>query len=272
MTRTSQPVAAATAAATAPAGTCRRRLAVLAAAGWAALCPAAGLNWFDPYGSAGRPPDTFGGLVAAYRLFSDTPDTILTFDALGSGALLAEQYAGLGVHFENTGAGRYAAFSRTQAEGGAIVEDLTGYDGTYMPDGNLVVVKFDNDDPTQPFTIRFDTPVQYVGAFLGMGVQGETHSLTITVYDAEGTRLEDQLVDAWAWEETLGGQNYETFFAVTAWANEIARVEIRNNATRDFANALVVDDVAYRRYVPEPGVLVTLSLGALGVRVRRRQH
>lgn len=273
MTRTAQPVAGATTAtAIRGSGTRRSVLAAVAVAAWVTLCPAGGLYWFDAYGTEGRLPDDFAGLVDAYRLFGDTPDTIITFDELGPGAVLAEQYAGLGVHFENTGAGRYADYSRTQSEGGAIVEDLTGYDGTYMPDGNTVVVKFDNNDPTQPFTIRFDSPVQSIGAFLGMGMQGDVHSLTITVYDAEGAQLEDQLVDAWAWEETLGGQNYETFFAVTAWANEIARVEIRNNATSDFANALVVDNVAYRRYVPEPGVLLTLSLGAVCVRVRRRRH
>jgi hypothetical protein len=206
----------------------------------------------------------FGELADAYNEFVGQPTELITFNDLPAATTLLDQYAGrFGVTFANTARGRYARISTTHAEGDADVGNLTGYDGSYMPDGDTVVVKFDNDRAPQPFTIFFDEPVTSVGAFLAMGVQGSVHSLTITVYDPNGEWLTEHNAESWLWENDSSGQNYETFFAVRADGPEIGRVEILNDSPTDFASALMIDNVAFSRgLMPEPTVTMFLAIGA----------
>jgi hypothetical protein len=205
-------------------------------------------------------------------MFVGTPEQVISFDLLAPNARLSNQYADWGVNFENTGAGRYAAYSGRQSEGNAIAEDVTGYDGSYMPDGDPVYVKFDNHLEDSPFTILFDNPVALVAAFLGMGVQGTVHTLHISLFDQFGELLDEQTVQSWLWEESSQNQNYETFFAVRSDEADISRVEIRNVSTADFANALIMDNLAFgTKSVPEPACLVLFcSAGLLLLRQRYR--
>ncbi len=228
-----------------------------------------GLTWFDP-AVEGRAPETFLALRDAYDAFMGPLDAVITFNELSSRDPVLDQYAALGVRFRNTAVGRYARYSRVQPEGGAIVEHVTGYDGTYMPHGDRLLVKFDNHLADTPLTILFDEPVSRVGAFVGMGVQGPVHSLTLSAYDTTGARLGTFSLPAWLWESDPTHQNYESFFAVRSDHANIARLEIRNDATADFANGLLLDNVAYARSVPEPGAIWLVAASGLAVATLHR--
>ncbi len=242
----------------------------------------ASVIWFDETNAANGGWRAFTDLVASYHAFLDRPESVITFDDLTIGERLGRQYFDShGVEFLNTytAGGRYAAYSRIEPEGGAIVEHVTGYDGSYMPHGNPMVVKFDNHLKTAPFTIAFEDPVSAVGAFVGMGVQGTVHALTVSAYGADNTLLTSKVIHSWLWESVDRQQNYETFFALRAPDAIISRVEILNNSQVNFANALLLDNLAWERYfgsreVPEPAawlfVLGGFALRALNCSRTRR--
>jgi hypothetical protein len=248
---------------------------VLAVLALATPC-AASILWFDET-DGGRSNMTFDGLVALHDQFKGEPAAMISFDLLEAGTVLGDQYAeSLGVTFENTAVGRYAQYAVMYPEGGAVVEDVTGYDGTYMPDGDMMFVKWDNHLADSPFAILFDRPVLAVGAFLGMGVQGDVHTLTVTVYDVLGDVLGQRTIQSWLWESDSYRQNYETFFGVRADEPQIARVEIRNDSDTDFANALILDNVWFDADpAPEPAgltLMIAASLMLLCRRTRRRRR
>lgn len=230
----------------------------------AAVPASADLLWFDP-AIEGQRPGNFAQLATAYDDFIGTPDAVIDFNDLHHGAQLGDQYADpLGVTFEHTSVGRYANLSRVWREGSTYPENITGYDGSYMSDRDLVFTKFDNHLDDTPLTMWFDSPVSQVGAFVGMGVQGNIHSLDVRAFDAAGQLLGANTVLSWLWESKSNKQNYESFFAVRTSAPTISRVEIRNNSQRDFANGLLLDNVAIGRQagVPEPSSLLLMLVGA----------
>jgi hypothetical protein len=222
---------------------------------------AAGPIWFDP--SAGsRGYKGFADLEAAYESFVTPGLERIEFGLLADGVKLDEQYSSdYGVSFLNSGGGRYDAYSGVRPEGGSFVENLTGYDGSYMPDGSKVYLKFDNNVSATPFTILFNTPVSEVGSFLAVGKEGTVHSLTITVYDVAGRIVGQNVIDSWLWDCTTAKQNYETFFALRTDSASIARVEIVNNSTTDYSNALVMGNLSFLRTVPEPASLAFMAVG-----------
>jgi len=235
--------------------------------GWALLTPVpASPIWFDET-NGGKGYATFLGMVEGYTEFLGEPTGVITFDDLTRGTKLSNQYAtSFGVTFLNTANGPNAKYSGVDTEGGYIVENLTGYDGTYMPDGNKVYVKFDNNRTATPFTILFDDPVAGVGAFLGMGVEGKVHNLQISIYDPDGNLLGQRKVESWLWENFPKLQNYETFFSVRTDKPLIGRVEILNLADTDYANGLVVDNLAWSsgdHVAPEPATVLLSMIGAL---------
>lgn len=256
----------------------QRALAVLIVMGAVAYCPASLQSpsplWFDETnGGAGF--GTFGQMADAYGSFISNTNDVIGFSELGVGTKLSNQYsAEYGVMFENTANGRYKNYSRVRSEGDGISENITGYDGTFRPSGDHVFAKFDNDLADTPFTICFDEPVAEIGAFVGMGVQGSVHSLTISLFNAGGSLLDQKVVESWLWDGNSKKQNYESFFAARFNSPEIARVEIRNNATKNFANALLIDEISFGSgAVPEPSTLGLLIVGAAAlVAHRRRQH
>lgn len=69
------------------------------------------------------------------------------------------------------------------------------------------------------------------------------------------------MIDSWLWDGTTDKQNYETFFALRTDSASIARVEILNNSTTDYSNALVTGNVSFLRTVPEPASLVFMAVG-----------
>lgn len=221
------------------------------------------IAWFDETGGTGGYA-SFEKLSTSYQAFMGSAVGRVDFNGLSSGSLLGDQYAdSLGVRFLNTGAGRYASSSGIHPEGDACAEDVTGYDGSYMPNGDALYLKFDNHLSDSPFTILFDQAVQSVGAFVGMGVQGSVHAWTVSIYGEADELLDRKTVQAWLWEKDSDRQNYESFFAARADGTLIRRVEILNDSNKDFANGLIIDNVAFDgggRVVPEPAVIMLLAL------------
>ena len=257
--------------------TCGILAIALVGVGLLVPCPAiADTIWFDG-ASGGRPYRTFSDLTKAYSSFMGPGNTVIDFSVLAEGTKLDNQFkADFGVLFQNTSGGLYSPQSGVRPESGANVEDLTGYDGSYMPNGRPVYLKFNNDSPSTAFSILFDHPVAQVGAFLAVGKEGNIHSLTISAYDSETRLLGQKVVDTWLWDSVTARQNFESFFALRTDAPLISRVEILNNSHTDFSNALVVDNVAFSQavtgMVPEPGVLIMVLCGALALRPRRHQR
>jgi hypothetical protein len=226
--------------------------------------------WFDG-SSGGRQYASFSDLSKAYSSFLDRGNTSVDFGKLAEGTKLGDQFqADYGVSFLNTGGGRYDWASGVRPESGANVEDLTGYDGSYMPNGKMVYLKFDNNTPNTPFTILFDDPVSEVGSFWAVGKEGSVHSLTIAAYDADENLIGKKVVDSWLWDGKADRQNYESFFGLRSDKADISRVEILNNSFTDFSNALTIDGLQFGRQSPEPMTLVLFSCGVLALRVHSR--
>ncbi|HVP11826.1 MAG TPA: hypothetical protein VMV94_11635 [Phycisphaerae bacterium] len=226
--------------------------------------------WFDE-SNAGRGYASFSDLAAAYSGFLSPGNTVLDFGRLAEGTKLNDQLkADYGVSFLNAGGGRYDWCSGVRPESGANVEDLTGYDGSFMPSGKMVYLKFDNNVERTPFTIIFDEPVSQVGSFWAVGKEGMVHSLTISVFDSEQRLLGRKVGDSWLWGGKADRQNYESFFGLRTGKAEISRVEILNNSCTDFSNALVIDSVRFGRQLPEPITLALFAGGLLALRLHSR--
>jgi Ca2+-binding RTX toxin-like protein len=203
------------------------------------------MEWFDETNDGEGFAD-FVSLADDFAAFTDSSENVLSFEGLGAGVKLGDQYADShGVTFENTVGSQYGWATGIRDEGGGYVEDLTGYDGSYMTNGENVYLKFANDDPDAPFTINFDEPVASVGAFIGMGKEGDVHDVQISLYDSNGELISQETVEAQLWDETTSRQNFESFFSVKMDQALISRVEILNLAHGDFANALIIDNVAF---------------------------
>jgi len=245
--------------------------------------PAAGtLIWFDEKNGGGGFAG-FAELAAAYTGFLGTPANRITFDGVPGLATVTDRYkAEFGVTFANSGGGKHDPLSGVHDEGDAVVGSLTGYDGTYMPSGNRVYVRFDNDNPSRPFTVRFDEPAGCVGAFLATGPEGRKHAIRVSLFDPSGALIGRRDVESRPWDADAQAQNHETFFAARTHDVAIGRVEIRNLAHQGFAGALVIDNLAWSGLcdpepVPEPGacllwalVGIMISSGKWRVRTARR--
>ncbi len=203
------------------------------------------MYYFDELnGGAGF--DTFNDMATSYQQYVNNADGVITINDLAEGEDLGTQYqASDGVWFSGTAGGKYGSYSGARAEDGAFAETITGYDGSYMPDGDDVYLKFNNDDPSNPFTINFDTPVSSVGAFIGTGVQGQDHTLTVRAYDANDNLITERVVNTQLWETNSSNQNYEGFFAIDADSASISKVEILNSSNVEFANALLIDNITW---------------------------
>lgn len=239
----------------------------------------AGPIWFDETGG-GSGFATFGAMQQAYGSFVGVADQTITFSDLHVGTALSDQYAAShGVRFSNTVSlnKSRAKHSGVRNAGDGFVEDLTGYDGSYMPRSDRVYLKFDNDAAATPFTFTFDQPVSRVGSFVAMGVEGQVHTLQVSLYGLEGTLLDSRVVDSWLWESKTKRQNYESFWAVDAGGPLISRVEILNLATStNYANALTIDNIGFShgaadKVIPEPSAGLTMLAGLLAWRAVRRR-
>ena len=110
------------------------------------LDPIANGVWFDETNGGGGYAD-FASLAAAHSAYLGTPEQTIDFEGLTEGDVLSNQYTvSHGVTFSNTGINE----SQIYAEGGAWIENLTGYDGSYAADGSNVYLKMGNDDPVSP--------------------------------------------------------------------------------------------------------------------------
>ena len=229
----------------------------------------AGPVWFDETNGS-RGYATFSDLQKAYSGFVSPDDALVDFSRLAEGTKLSDQTKAYGVSFLNTGGGRYDWASGVRPESGGNVEDLTGYDGSYMPNGKMVYLKFDNNVSSTPFTILFNDPVSEVGSFWAVGKEGTVHSLTISAYDANRNLLGRKVVDSWLWDKASDRQNFESFFALRTDKPMISRLEILNNSCTDFSNALTLDNVQFGRQAPEPLTLALFAGGFLALRLHSR--
>jgi hypothetical protein len=235
--------------------------------------------WFDET-NAGQGYASFTELVSDYQDFVGQASGVITFDDLPTGTQLANQYTVLGVAFQNTfspGAPGHDTISGVAAEGGSGVNSLTGYDGSYRPDGNYVYHKIDNDSKGKPFTFTFSQPVSAVSAFVAMGVDGTVHSVEVSLYDATDTLVGQKTVEASLWEGTSTLQNYESFFAASVDTPTISKVQVRNVAKNNSASSLMIDDLAWispgapgPSNVPEPTGLLFLSVACCGLMIPRK--
>ncbi|MCA9245169.1 MAG: cadherin-like domain-containing protein, partial [Phycisphaerales bacterium] len=216
--------------------------------------------WFDDT-LAGDHSATFDDLAGSFTDFVGNAEQTLTFSEMGVKEKLGDQYLDShGVSFENTAGGQYNAYSGANVEGGAIVEDLTGYDGSYDADGDNVYLKFSNNDPDHPFTINFDEPVASVGAMLAVGKEGPVHSVKVTLYDADGVKIGEHIVEPQLWDATTSKQNYESFFGIHLDEARISKVEILNLSQTNFSDALVIDNLSWS-HEPTPPSDATVNEG-----------
>lgn len=205
-------------------------------------------DWFDET-NGGRGYADFDSLAAAQSAFLGEAVTQVDLEDLAVGEKLADQYLGeLGVYFSGADGGQYNNITGIAVEGDPFsTEDLTGYDGTYQPDGSQVYIRFQNtlENPDAPFTIHFTQPQRTVAAFLACGVQGSDHSFTVIAYDGSSEPIDVQQVTAELWEDDPTGQNYETLFAVKSSIPNIRSLSIVNNSTVLFADALTIDTIEF---------------------------
>jgi hypothetical protein len=207
----------------------------------------------DAFNGAGA--STFADLQTQYDAFLGTPDDSITFTGL-SGVIAPNQFTvSHGVTFANLAGG--GAF----VEGDPLtVENLDGYDGSYQANGNTVYVSHPNH--LAPLTITFSSPVAAVGSFVGTGVQGTPHTLTINAFDVTGAVLTTITVPTQLFADA---QNREGFWAVKADAAVISKITILNNNPDDFGNALIIDNLAWA--TPPSGSGSALVGAAKGVAI-----
>jgi subtilisin family serine protease len=200
------------------------------------------LQWWEPCWGVDLPDAAiaFGNLVAGFADgFLDTDPQIktVTFDGL-SGIIPEDQFLlSDGMLLENLGSEVGAT-----PEGGVFAEDIDGGDGTVLPDGATVYLKYLND--RDPFTIKFPQPAASVGVFFATGEEGNDDEVEISVYGPDGILLDARDVEVRPYAEP---DNEEAFFAVQAGGNLIGRVEIRNKNVVDFGNTLLVGRIFYSR-------------------------
>ena len=133
----------------------------------------ADLTWFDPSDDGTQPP-SFADLALSYNGFIGEPTTVIDFGDLNDGAKVPDTYFDrFGVTLGRAASGQRGGWPRVYAEGGSDIRDLTGYDGSYMPDGDLVLMPINGEFSGSPFTIGFDVPVASVGGVLRVGPPGQ---------------------------------------------------------------------------------------------------
>lgn len=139
---------------------------------------------------------------------------------------------------------------------------LTGSFPTFVSDRALGIA---DSDPSFPnFTITFAAPVAQVG--FGLWDPNFPGNL-ILAYDSAGNLLETTAPDA-LFAPGQGGADYLGFVRGTA---DIRRIEIVASVQNGVLDALWIDNLSYSANpVPEPGSLLLLGSGLLGVAGLRR--
>lgn len=139
---------------------------------------------------------------------------------------------------------------------------LTGSFPTFVSDRALGIA---DPDPSLPnFTITFAAPVAQVG--FGLWDPNFPGNL-ILAYDSAGNLLETTAPDA-LFAPGQGGADYLGFVRGSA---DIKRIEIVASVQNSILDALWIDNLSYSANpVPEPGSLLLMGSGLLGVASLRR--
>jgi hypothetical protein len=237
-------------------------LLVLASAAQAGL-----VATFD--GSAG-----YSTLVAeynAYRTFMGTPQDTITFEEFFPGGLngaIGDYYlAGKGVKFANE-AGAVVLREGMYDMYGWRQEHVTGYDGSYMPNGTMLYDKPYNSNPASALTIiYFTTPVKQVGSFIGDSYVSASHTHTVSIYNSAGL-LTTVNAAINAWDSGPNQTNAEGFWGVKCDTAEITKVTFLS-PIQDYA-VTTLDNIEW--VVPEPATMAFLAFGGVGMLLRRRRR
>jgi hypothetical protein len=209
------------------------------------------LRWFEE----GQGFESFFDVQYAHEGWVGTPDVLLDFEGFPLGTKITDHYDPHSIWFSGTDGGPLNEYTGVQAEGDpALVQDLTGYDGAYQPDGSQVYLRFDNTsaNPDAPVTLEFGELQDTVAAFLACGTEGPDHGFTISVYGENDAYLGSRIYTPELWETDPNGQNCETLFAVRTPLPLIKAVSIENNSSIQFANALMLDNVAFESSQSSP--------------------
>jgi len=222
------------------------------------------LVWFDET-NGGTGFGSFSALQSAHDEFLGLTEQIVTFEEFPAGTKITDQYnrgdaLDKGVEFRSPRNRNYV-----RPEGGWWVRNLDGYDGTYQPDGSMVLRTYSSG--STPFTILFDEPVVKLGSFLGQRTRGSRGSMTIRLFDENGELIGSRTYQPEVWGDR---KNRETFWAVAVGDGPgISRVEIQSRTHQRCGNAMVFDNLRWS--VPEVGTyaLVLSAAGWIGL-IRRR--
>ena len=122
------------------------------------------------------------------------------------------------------------------------VQNLDGYDGSYRPDGNPVLVKWPNH--TEPLTIHFSQPVSTFGAFIATGMEGVEDRVTLEAFDDAGNLVATSDATVQSFDDS---ENREGFTGIRTEEALISSVSIRNQSDVNFGNALIIDDIVWSR-------------------------
>ncbi|MEZ6115614.1 MAG: GEVED domain-containing protein [Pirellulaceae bacterium] len=130
------------------------------------------------------------------------------------------------------------SYSMGQEGDPTSVEQLDGFDGQYLPDGDRVLVKLDND-AGEALEIVFDQLVSGVTGFIGTGAEGTIETITVSAFDVDGHLLFSYPATVHLFADS---DNREGFFGVRTEDNQasIKSIQLRNNNPTPFGNALLL--------------------------------
>ncbi|MFA6185677.1 MAG: PEP-CTERM sorting domain-containing protein [Phycisphaerae bacterium] len=244
----------------------KKLVTICAVAALIAVSGTAGASVLTFDGSAGYA--TFIDEYNAYRAFMGTPDDTITFDDIGPSAAPVGNYylAGKGASFINEGTAILLA-DDGGAVGGWQQGSVNGYDGTYMPNNNVLYNKVSNANPLSELTVLFTNPVKQVGSFVSNSTASYTVPLSTVVkaYDSAGNLLATVTAVTRSWGHN---DNIEGFWGINSDAANIARITfLALTPPPQYVDVTTLDNIEW--IVPEPATIAVLSLGGLLLRRKK---
>ncbi len=189
---------------------------------------------------------------AAFTTAAGEPQHFIDFETYGNGTPVVGQPSIDGDEWSNFG----IQFDALEVGDSLLLYDDPGSKGEYVSPIHALLAP-DETDITS-YLITFSTPVESFGMYI---VGNETGSVTerIILKDDSGTVLGD-------YDMPFGGGDDDAFFRGYLTNTPIAEVHIIEDLDGE---GLLLDNVMYS--VPEPAMLLLLSLGGLALRRRSGQ-
>jgi len=241
---------------------------LIAVAGLLVLASAAQAGVISTFDGSGTYAD-FAALQSAYATYIGTTKDTITFEEFFSGGYgpIGDYYlASKGVRFANE-AGAVVLREGVYPMGSWEQDNVTGYDGSYQPDGTMLYDKPYNSDPASALTVLlFTTPVSKVGSFIADSYTSATHTQTVKIYDSADNLLATVNPVIRAWDYTYYDTNAEGFWGVICDTAQIAKVTFVSPP--DVYGFTTLDNIAF----PEPATMAFLAVGGVGMLLRRRRR